>query len=190
MIKELIEKNRTYRRFYQDEKIDRKTLEELIDLARLSSSGANKQSLKYILSCEESKNSLIFPHLRWAGYLKDWDGPQEGEKPSAYIIMVADKEISSNYFWDHGIACQSILLGAVEKGYGGCMFGSIDRNGLIKALDIPERYELVLVIALGKPKEKVVLEEIKDLQDVKYWRDENQVHHVPKRKLEDMLLNI
>lgn len=189
MIRELIEKNRSYRRFYQDVSIDKNTLEELIDLARLSASGANLQSIKYIISYDEEKNSKIFPYLKWAGYLKDWDGPGEGEKPSAYIIMVGDKEISTNYFWDHGIACQSILLGAVEKGFGGCMFGSIDRNGLINSLNISDRYELLLVIALGKPREKVVLEELEDPKSIKYWRDENEVHHVPKRRLEDIILD-
>jgi nitroreductase len=190
MIRELIEKNRAYRRFYEDVKITREALEELIDLARISSSGANLQPLKYILSCDEEKNSIVFPHLRWAGYLKDWGGPKEGERPSAYIIMLLDKEISSNCMWDHGIACQSILLGATEKGFGGCMFGSVDKAGLRKDLNIPDRYEIVLVMALGKPKEEVVLEDIGENGDIKYWRDENQVHHVPKRKLKDLILDI
>jgi nitroreductase len=190
MIEELIKKNRTYRRFYQEFKIESKTLEELIDLARLSSSGGNLQSLKYVLSYDQDKNNLIFPHLKWAGYLKDWDGPEEGEKPSAYIIMLGDKEISSNYFWDHGIACQSILLGACEKGLGGCMFGSVDREGLRKTLAIPLRYEIILAIALGKPKEIVVLEEVTDPGNIKYWRDEDGVHHVPKRKLQDIILSL
>lgn len=189
MIGELIRKNRTYRRFYEEVKIKRDILEELVDLARLSSSGANLQPLKYFLSCDETRNNLIFPHLRWAGYLKDWEGPEPGDRPSAYIVMLADGEISSNVFWDHGIACQSILLGACEKGLGGCMFGSVDKAGLSKALEIPERYELLLVIALGKPKEIVVLEELGDTQNIKYWRDEQGVHHVPKRSLGDLILN-
>ncbi|MDX9799718.1 MAG: nitroreductase family protein [Spirochaetia bacterium] len=188
MVKELILKNRTYRRFYQDTKITRDDLLEFIELARLSSSGGNLQSLKYILSYDEKKNSRIFPYLKWAGYLKDWDGPKEGERPSAYIIMVGDSEISTNHFWDHGIACQSILLGAVEKGFGGCMFGSIDREGLKKELGITERFELILVIALGKPKETVVLDEVKDPKDIKYWRDDKWIHHVPKRRLEDLII--
>lgn len=190
MFSELVKKNRTYRRFYEDVKIEKSTLEELIDLARLSSSGANLQSLKYIISCEKEKNNLIFSHLKWAGYLKDWDGPAEGERPAAYVVMLLDKDISKNCMWDHGIACQSILLGAVEKGLGGCMFGSVDREGLKMKLDIPDKYEVLLVIALGKPKEDVVLEEMRDSKDVKYWRDENQVHHVPKRKLKDIILDI
>lgn len=189
MLRKLIEKNRTYRRFYEDVKVDRKTLEELVDLARLSPSGGNLQSLKYILSYEAERNNLVFPHLKWAGYLKDWGGPEAGERPAAYIIMLGDKEISPNHFWDHGIASQSILLGAVEQGLGGCQFGSIDREGLRKSLNIPEQYEIVMVIALGKPKEEVALEDIKDPKDVKYWRDENKVHHVPKRKLVDLILD-
>lgn len=188
MIRDLILKNRTYRRFFQEVPVDRKTLEELVDLARLSSSGGNLQSLKYRLSWEKEQNRLIFPHLRWAGYLKDWDGPEEGERPAAYIVMLADKEISSNHFWDHGIACQSILLGACEKGLGGCMFGAVDREGLRQTLQIPERYEILLVIALGKPKETVVLEKVGDDGNIRYWRDENQVHHVPKRSLQDIIL--
>lgn len=188
MIQDLIKKNRTYRRFYQEVEIDRTVLEELIDLARLSSSGGNLQSLKYVLSNETEKNNLIFQHLKWAGYLKDWNGPEEGEKPSAYIVILGDKNISTNFFWDHGIACQSILLGACEKGLGGCMFGSVDREGLKNRLNIPERYELLLVIAMGKPKESVVLEELEDTGNIRYWRDENGVHHVPKRKLQDIIL--
>jgi nitroreductase len=188
VIYDLVMKNRTYRRFYQEARVERQTLEELIELARLSSSGGNLQSLKYILSCEEDKNERIFPHLRWAGYLKDWHGPEEGEKPAAYIIILGDRTISSNHFWDHGIACQSILLGACEKGLGGCMFGAIDKRGLTEALQIPEQYELLLAIALGKPKETVVLEEMSDPADVKYWRDANGVHHVPKRRLEDLIV--
>ena len=189
-VKELVLKNRTYRRFYQDVKIELSTLRELVDLARLSSSGANLQPLKYILSNEPEKNGKIFRHLRWAGYLKDWDGPAEGERPSAYIIVLGDKRISTNYFWDHGIACQSILLGATEKGLGGCMFGSANKKGLMEDLNIPDIFEVLVVIALGKPKEKVVLEEVDETGDIKYWRDEKQVHHVPKRKLDDIILDL
>ncbi|MDF2926091.1 MAG: nitroreductase [Paenibacillaceae bacterium] len=190
MIYDLVKKNRTYRRFFQQEPVTQETLTELIELARLSSCGANMQSLKYILSWEPARNELIFPHLRWAGYLKEWHGPEEGEKPAAYVIMLGDKEISSNHFWDHGIASQSILLGAVEKGLGGCMFGSIDRQGLTRALAIPERYEILMVIALGKPKETVVIEEMADPANVKYWRDGQGVHHVPKRRLEELIVTL
>lgn len=190
MLRELVLKNRTYRRFFQAEKIERQTIMELIDLARLSSSGGNLQAIKYIVSNEESKNERVFKYLKWAGYLKDWGGPKEGEKPSAYIILLLDKNISANCFWDHGIACQSILLGAVEKGLGGCMFGAVDKEGLRAEFQIPAQYDILVAIALGMPKEIVELEEMGENGDVKYWRDEKEIHHVPKRKLEDMVLNI
>lgn len=188
VIKDLIKKNRSYRRFYENFIIERNTLEELVDLARLSASASNKQPLRYILSCEKNKNDLIFPTLAWAGYLKDWSGPGEGEKPSAYIIMLNDTEITNNYWCDPGIAAQSILLGAAEKGLGGCIFASVKRDELRSALKITERYEILYVLAIGKPKEKVVLETVGPEGDIKYWRDNQGVHHVPKRTLEEIII--
>jgi len=188
MIKDLITKNRSYRRFIQEVAIERQTLRELVDLARLCPSGANRQPLKYILSCDHRKNALIFGHLAWAGYLKDWPGPSEGERPSAYIVILADTSISSSAGCDHGIAAQTILLGATEKGLGGCIIGSVQREGLRKALDIPARYEILLVLALGKPREKVVVDTVGPSGDIKYWRDSEGIHHVPKRALDDIIV--
>ena len=188
MIRDLVLKNRSYRRFYQDEVIERQTLRDLVDLARCSASGANQQPLKYLLSCTPERNAQVFATLGWAGSLPDWPGPSEGERPSAYIIILLDTEISKNAGVDHGIAAQSILLGAVDRGLGGCMLASARRDELRNALDIPERYEILLVIALGKPKEKVVLEVLGPSGDVRYWRDEEQVHHVPKRHLDDIIV--
>lgn len=186
MLKDLIFKNRSYRRFHQAPAVDLATLRELVDLARLTPSAANKQPLKYVLSADPQKNDLIFPHLAWAGYLTDWPGPAPDERPTAYVIILADKEISPSVDCDHGIAAQSILLGAAEKGFGGCMIGSVQREKLCKALGIPDRYTILLVLALGKPKETVVLETATD--DIKYWRDEQDVHHVPKRPLDEIII--
>jgi nitroreductase len=188
MLSELIKKCRSYRRFYQDQTIIRDDLLEMIDGARLSASARNSQSLKYIISNDPSTNALIYPCLAWAAYIKDWQGPDEGERPSAYIIMLNDNEITNNYFCDHGIAVQSILLTAVEKGSGGCIIASVNREKLRKDLSISDKYEIVQVIALGKPKETVVIEPMGSNGDIKYWRDENQVHHVPKRSLEEIVL--
>jgi len=188
MIRDLISKNRSYRRFHQEIDIKLETLKELVDLARLSASAANMQPLKYILSCQPEKNSLIFPHLAWAGYLTDWPGPCEGERPSAYIIILGDTEIRQSFGCDHGIAAQSILLGATEKGLGGCMIASIQRQELRQALAIPPRYEILLVLALGTPKETVMIETIGPGGDTKYWRDSKGIHHVPKRALDDIII--
>ncbi len=189
MLKELVLKNRSYRRFDQGRSIPEETLRELIELARLCPSGANKQPLKYIISNAAGKNSRIFSALAWAGYLKDWEGPAEGERPSAYIVILGDKDISESFGCDHGIAAQTILLGASEKGLGGCMVGSVQRKNLRKLLNIPEKYEILLVIALGKPAETVILEEAGP-GGIKYYRDSEGAHHVPKRRLEEIILPI
>jgi nitroreductase len=188
MIKDLVLKNRSYRRFYEDVEVDSQTLRELVDLARLSASASNKQPLRYMLACTKEKNALIFPTLAWADYLKDWNGPSVGERPSAYIVMLADKEISTNFNWDAGICSQSILLGATERGLGGCIIASVNKPSLKQALNIPDTYEIVFVVALGKPKEHVVIEPVPADGDIKYWRDAEETHHVPKRSLEDLII--
>jgi nitroreductase len=188
MLRDLIKRNRSYRRFYQDEPIAIDTLRELVDLARLSASGANKQPLRYILSCTAEKNASIFPHLAWAGYLRHWRGPEEGERPSAYIIILGDTQISQSFGVDPGIAAQSILLGATEQGLGGCIIASVQREPVRQALGIDSRYEILYVLALGKPRETVVIEPVGPEGDIKYWRDDSGVHHVPKRSLEDLIV--
>jgi len=188
MIRDLILRNRSYRGFHQKVDIKLETLKELVDLARLSASAINAQPLKYILSCDRQKNSLIFPHLAWATFLKTWPGPAEGERPSAYIIILGDAEISQFLAYDAGIAAQSIMLGATEKGLGGCMIANIQKEGLRRALEIPPRYEILLVLALGKPKEKVVMETVGPDGNTRYWRDSEEVHHVPKRPLDEIIM--
>jgi len=188
MIRDLVTKNRSHRRFHQEVPVEMETLRELVDLARLSPSSANQQPLKYILSSDGERNGLIFPHLSWAGYLRDWPGPEEGEQPSAYIVILGDTQIRPAFGCDHGIAAQSIMLGATEKGLGGCIIGSVNHQGLREALDIPDQYQILLVLALGKPKETVVIEPVGDAGSIKYWRDSDGTHHVPKRSLDQLIL--
>jgi nitroreductase len=189
MIEDLVRQNRSCRHFYQDQPVSRETLLWLVNLARISASAANLQPLKYALSWEPENNAAIFATLVWAGYLKDWPGPVEGERPAAYLVILGDRDIAGGFGCDHGIAAQSILLGAREKGLGGCMIGSIQRDQLRQVLGLPERYDILLVIALGRPKEEVVLTEISPDGDIKYWRDDKGVHHVPKRRLEDIVVD-
>lgn len=185
MLSKLIQKNRSYRRFDQTIKISSEQILSFINLARLSPSARNQQSLKYFVSNNEKTNHTIFTNLAWAGFLKDWNGPEEGQKPTAYIIITNDTNIAKNHFCDEGIACQSILLGAVEQGLGGCIFGAINRSQLQKQLDIDTQLEILYVIALGKPIEVVVIETIEH-DNYKYWRDDNNIHHVPKRNIGDI----
>jgi nitroreductase len=188
MIKDLVTKNRSCRRFYQDHPIGPEELRELAELARLSASAGNLQRLKFILSCDAKKNALVFPHLGWAGYLEDWAGPCEGERPSAYIIMLGGKDQGNYSMCDQGIAAQSILLGATEKGLAGCIIASVQREKLAEALSVPSAYEILLVLSLGKGKEEVVIETVDSSGDIKYWRDAQGIHHVPKRRLDDMIV--
>jgi nitroreductase len=185
----IVYKNRSYRRFDESHTIDGTLLRQWIRLAQHSPSARNAQPLKFWLSNTPEMNTLIFPHLGWAGALKDWGGPAEGERPSAYILILGDAEIRETFSVDHGIAAQSILLGAAEAGYGGCMIGSVQRDGLRTALGIPERFQILLAIALGKPTEKVVTEPVGEDGSITYYRDENGVHHVPKRSLTELIVH-
>lgn len=188
MLRDLVKANRSCRRFYEDHQVALNILEELVDLARLSASAANLQPLKYIVACQPEINAEIFSCLGWAAYLKDWPGPESGERPAAYVVILGDTAISKDFGCDHGIAAQSILLGAREKGLAGCMLGSIDRKTLRKILNLETHLQILLVLAIGKPKEKVVIETVGSDGSIRYWRDAEAVHHVPKRALKDIIV--
>ena len=187
MLYDLIMKTRSFRRFRENEPVSMETLRYLVDLARLSGSARNVQPLKYFLVNDPVVNMQIFPHLGWAGYLKDWAGPREGERPAAYIICLLDTRLSREAECDLGIATQNLLLGGTEKGLGGCRIASIS-PGLRNVLALEDHLKILLVIALGRPVETVVLEELKSDGDIKYWHDDAGVHHVPKRSLQEVIV--
>jgi nitroreductase len=188
MIAELVAKNRSRRRFDESVAVDENMLRELVDMARLTASAANFQPLRYMLSWTKDKNDRIFPNLAWAGYLKEWPGPAEGERPAAYVFLLLDKERAHAADFDAGIAAQTILLGAVEKGLGGCIIGSVNRKAMRDDFGIPARYDIIFAIALGKPVETVIIDEVGPNGDIRYWREADGTHHVPKRHLDDLIL--
>ena len=189
MLKDLIIKNRSYRRFYENVSISTETLKELVDLARNTPSSVNSQPLKYKIVYNKEDNEKVFSTLSWAGMLKDWSGPETGERPSAYIIILCDLSIVSSRPVDVGIVAQTMMLGAVEKGLGGCMLGSINRTKLASDLSVDlEKYSIELVLAIGKPKETVKLIELPENGSTAYFRDNSGVHYVPKRSLEEILI--
>ena len=188
---DLVKSARSYRRFDNSKKIPRETLLSWIDCARLTMSSVNIQPIKYYISCSDETNAIIRPHTRWAGLLSDWSGPSENENPAAYIVVCVDGAVKNatpeRFAKDVGIVSQTIILRAAEDGFGSCMIGSFD--GVIsEKLGFPVSCKPALVLAFGKSAETVVLDTLEPNGDSAYFRDENDTHHVPKRKLEDILL--
>lgn len=189
MIKDLVLNNRSYRRFLESEKIEYSVLMELVDLARLTPSSVNFQPLRFKLVCDPENNQKVFETLSWAGLLKTWNGPEAGERPAAYIIILTELSVASNMKIDVGIAAQTVMLGAAEKGLNGCMLGSIKRDLLAESLCIDtDKYSIDLVLALGKANETVKIVDLPENGATAYFRDENGVHCVPKRSLDDIIL--
>ena len=182
MFKDLVKRARSFRRFDNSHIICLETLHDIIDTAHWTPSAANRQPIGFFISNEKSKNDEIFPCLAWAAYLTDWQGPEPHEQPTAYIILFTDNQFAPHVNYDLGIIAQTIQLAATEKELGACMIASFDKNKLKKIVNLPEDNVILLVIALGKPVEKVVLEEVDRDASIKYYRDEQGVHHVPKKK--------
>ncbi|MCD5397554.1 nitroreductase family protein [candidate division NPL-UPA2 bacterium] len=182
---EAILKRRTIRRFSQ-KPIPPEILDKLINAARLAPSAANLQPSEYIVVDEPGPVSQVFSTLHWAGYIVPEGNPPPGERPVAYIIVLTNnKKAEMSGVNDAAAAIENILLAALEEGIGSCWLGSIEREVLQKLLDVPDHCLIDSVIALGYPRESPAVEEMKD--SIKYWKDEEGLLHVPKRKLADIL---
>lgn len=188
-VKDLILATRTIRRYDAGAQVSRETLLDIVDCGRLGASGGNKQPLKFLCVNDPEKRAAVFSNLAFAAYFKDWTPPPH-ERPGGYVIILGDTDIATNFWCDHGIAAQNMLLRTTELGLGGCILAAINKNGLRKAFAIPERFEILLVIALGTPAETVVLTPMGEDGDVRYWRDDAGVHHVPKRGLDEVVLAV
>lgn len=188
---DLVRRSRTYRRFDGKQAISAETMRELVECARLTPSGGNMQTLRYLCTCTPEWNDKVFSTLAWAGYLPEWGGPKAGERPTGYIVIMSDTSLRKvTPEIDAGIAAQTIMLAAVSLGLGGCMFGSVRRDSLKQILGIPAGLEIPLVLALGKPVERVVIDEVGADGSIRYFREGDGTHHVPKRALSEILLGI
>ena len=184
-IYEAIRKRRTIRKFQQNP-IPEDILKKLIDTARIAPSGSNMQPLKFIVVNNEKIREEIFSHVKWAAYIAPKGNPEIDERPTAYIVVCIDNDIRRvTPESDAGAAIENILLAAVAENIGTCWMQAVDKPEIKKILNIPEQYAIDSVISLGYPKEESVMEELSD--SIKYWKDENGVMHVPKRKLEDIM---
>jgi len=186
-VREAIEKRRTIRKYKQTD-IDSATLYELIDCARLAAYGANMQPLKFMAISDKETAFKIFPLTKWAGYLPD-GAPKDGEKPTAYIAILGDTDIKKNAAFevDAGAAVTNMMLRATELELGTCWLGAIDREKISAELNIPENLKLLYLLAVGEPMQESKVCDMKD-GNVKYFEDENGVINVPKRSLEEIII--
>jgi len=181
----LPEQTRSFRRFKEEQRIPMADLFSIVNAARLAPCAANLQLLRFSIINSPDECSRIFPCIKWAGYLADWDGPSEGERPSAYVSILTPDEEKPFTGIDTGIAAAYIVLAARDAGYGSCMILSFDRETVSDVISSPG-YSVKLVIALGVPGEEVVLEPVKE--GIEYWRDEDGRHHVPKLDLDSLIV--
>lgn len=189
ILKKLIEKDRSIRRFKESHKIEEKTILELIDLTRYCASGRNLQPLKYRIVQEEREKEKLFSMLAWAGYLTDWDGPAQGERPNFYLVQCLDPQLTANCLCDDGLQIQAITLGASAKGIGCCIIKSFNKAGVKEVLGIPEHLDPLYILAMGVPNEEVKIEPMKNKDEIKYYRTPDGVHHVPKRGLDEIIVS-
>lgn len=191
MLKDLLKNNRSFRGFDESRKVTLEELRDMVDCTRYTASSVNKQPLKYYLADTPEKTAVIQPLTGWARSLPELNLPYEGHRPTAFIVICQDTSIMENielFQRDVGIVAQTILLSAVEKGLGGCMIGNFSPEKISSALDLPKNLVPVLIVAIGKPDETVVITAVSENGETSYYRDENDVHFVPKRSLDDIIL--
>lgn len=188
ILRQLLEADRSVRRFDASRRIDSQTLCELVALTRLCASGRNAQPLRYRLVTDENECRKLFPALAWAGYYKDWDGPDETQRPTAYLIQCLDTELGKDCLCDDGLQLQAITLGATAKGLSGCIIKAFNKTAVTEVLHISPRYLPRYVLALGYAAEKVRLVEMGSDGDFRYYRDSESTQCVPKRALNDIII--
>lgn len=191
MFKDLVKKNRSYRGYDESRKITREELVEMVDCARLTPSSVNQQPFKYYLAWEQEEAAKIQSMTKWARALPDMVLPHPGKCPTGFIVICQDTsfgESLAQYQKDVGIVAQTILLAATEMELGGCMIGNFKAETVRETLGLAENIEPMLIVAIGKPDEEIVLTEVGQDGSIKYYRDDNDVHYVPKRSLEEIIL--
>lgn len=190
-LKETLKHDRSVRRFDEKTEITREMLEKLVDLTRYCASGRNAQPLRYRIVNTPDECAALFPALAWAGYLKDWPGPEEGERPSAYLVQCLDTDFGNDCLCDDGLQLQAITLGATTLGLSGCIIKAFNAEKVRETLKLPANMKPRYVLALGKGIETVVIEDMEEAENAsfEYWREADGAHHVPKRSLASLLIN-
>ncbi len=189
MLIDLVRKNRSYRGYDHSRKISREELLKMVEAARLCPSSVNMQPLKFHLVYEEEKVSQLQAQTKWARGLPEMKLPHPGKEPTAFIVICQDTDINPNlsrFQKDVGIVAQTMLLTAVEMGLGGIMIGNFSPDSVAEVTGFPENIKPLLIVALGKPDEEIILTDVVDGKTA-YYRDQEDRHYVPKRTLEDLI---
>lgn len=188
---DLVLKNRSYRSFNESRAVTKEELCSLVECARVCPSAANRQPLRYRLVCTKEEMVPLLAHTRWAAALPEWTFPPQGHAPRAAIVICHDRSVVESEVvsaTDVGIAAQTMLLAAAERGLGGCMIANFNRAALHRTLALAENLVPVLVVAIGEPDEEILLETVGADGETSYFRDADGVHHVPKRSMDDLLV--
>lgn len=191
LFKDLVKKSRSYRGYDESYRFTREELEEFVDCARYAPSSVNMQPFRYYLAWEMDEVRKIQKMTKWAKALPEIELPHPGKCPTGFIIICQDLNISQSltrFQKDVGIVAQTILLAAAEKGLGGCMIGNYGAKTVTEGLELDENFAPMLIVALGKPDEKIIITEMEEGEDTNYYRDSEDVHYVPKRKLSDIII--
>ena len=190
-IRRLIHDTRSTRRYHAEKPVPMSALRDLINNARLMACARNAQTFRYLPIADKDHCDAIFPHLHWAGYLKDWDGPEPDERPSAYILLLNDDETAPADLVSAGLATAAITITATAWQLSTCIIGACDKKDILASL-LPDRPQLSLVhvIAIGYGAETINIEPMVNKNDVKYWRSADGTHPVPKKELDDVIIKI
>lgn len=192
MFLDLVKQARSHRGFRQDRKVTRQELEHLVECARFTPAARNDQVLKYYLAEKPETVAAIQPLTKWAGALAELHLPRKGAEPVAYIVICLDGSLAENpapYQRDVGIVAQTMLLAAAEMGLNGCMIGSFAAGELREKLGLPEAIKPQLLLALGEGTDRIVMTDVGEDGSTTYYRDAENTHYVPKRTLEQLILN-
>lgn len=192
MFLDLVKQARSHRGFRQDRKVTRQELEHLVECARFTPAARNDQVLKYYLAEKPETVAAIQPLTKWAGALAELHLPRKGAEPVAYIVICLDGSLAENpapYQRDVGIVAQTMLLAAAEMGLNGCMIGSFAAGELREKLGLPENIKPQLLLALGEGTDRIVITDVGEDGSTTYYRDAEDTHYVPKRTLEQLILN-
>jgi nitroreductase len=135
-------------RAYRDKPIPRETIERLLEAGRLAPSAGNSEPWHFITVTHVEKRKTLSKGL-YAKFIT--------QAPLA-IVVCGDKKASADWYAvDASLAVENMVLSAVGEGLGTCIVGSFTEADVKALLKIPERFEVIVIIAVGYPREKLDL---------------------------------